>query len=91
MSDEVLGDVRMQERAQDQTERRPERVAAPFVDLSGPAFPGDPFAPGLTKREWFAGQALAGVLADPNFGPDGIETLCFEIADAMIAESRRAR
>lgn len=36
---------------------------------NGNAFPlshGDSFATGLTKREYFAGLALQGLLADPN-------------------------
>lgn len=70
-----------------------------------PAFPTSDFHPnlgGLTKREWFAGQALCGMLSNPQF-LDGL-TKCasqdsevapsiacavWEIADAMIDEIER--
>ena len=57
---------------------------------------------GLTKREWFAGQALAGMVANTLISRGFAETqTCeevvfsilardsFAIADAMIAESER--
>jgi len=44
---------------------------------------------GMSLRDWFAGQALAGWLA--SFGPDdgdpvamGVARLAFELADAML-------
>ena len=43
---------------------------------------------GLSKREWFAGQALAGFLADRQRSITdaiGVAESCFEYADAMIA------
>jgi hypothetical protein len=45
---------------------------------------------GLTKREWFAGQALSGYLASMNprsFGKSfavAIKEICFTIADEML-------
>jgi hypothetical protein len=61
------------------------------IDDGGPAFPpmapleswGDP-KQGMSLRDWFAGQALAGLLADPNEGPQDDETL--EDAISRIAE-----
>lgn len=64
----------------------------------GPAFPVEatstPWAPGLSKREWFAGMAMAGCGAfwfsnargEPN--PDAtVAEWCFAVADAMITAS----
>lgn len=78
----------------------------------GPAFP-DPMrgAPssvvnqypdiqptGLTIRDWFAGQALAGILATNTLGhehldcpEDWLASACYLISDAMIAERSRPR
>lgn len=39
---------------------------------------------GLTKRQWYAGMALAGMAAGGG-SPQNIATACFYIADAMIA------
>jgi hypothetical protein len=67
----------------------------------GPAFPAQPtqrIAPGVTVesnngmnlRDWFAGKALSGMLADPNVkigdasDDDHLSTLAYRLADAMI-------
>jgi len=49
--------------------------------------------PGMTLRDWFAGQALAGIMAGD---PDAITiqncfnaSLCYQLADAMLAERAR--
>lgn len=62
----------------------------------GPAFPpsiattpmGDAYSEnGMSLRDWFAGQALSGYLADPGcHGPDQAAAICYQYADAMIAE-----
>ena len=41
---------------------------------------------GMTLRDYFAGQALAGYLSDPNVGGDPTETArrMYAYADAMI-------
>ena len=43
---------------------------------------------GMTLRDWFAGQALNGICADPKYTPEPEEygRLAYEIADVMIAE-----
>lgn len=49
---------------------------------------------GMTLRDWFAGQALAGLMANANMPfaadyaevePSQIASAAFEIADAMLA------
>jgi hypothetical protein len=52
---------------------------------------------GMTLRDWFAGQALAGYLAmhsDPECGtPERERTavVCYQFADAMLAERAMSR
>jgi hypothetical protein len=60
-----------------------------------PAFPirdmnEHPGPLGLTMRDWFAGQALAGVLAiqatcPRTYSPSKNAELAYEMADAMLA------
>ena len=43
----------------------------------------------MTTRDYFAGQALAGIMADPDYwerGYDGRARNAFAAADAMMAE-----
>lgn len=64
-------------------------------DDGGPAFPrlSDTRSgefPGMTLRDWFAGQALVGMMAYRSAGGPVIAALhasaAYEIADAMLAE-----
>ena len=76
------------------------------INNGGPAFPfgqisevtGQPingfFAPGMTLRDWFAGQALSGLTPADGFTPDHKDTPimimdlainAYQIADAMLA------
>lgn len=71
------------------------------TDDGGPAFPhveGDEGAnggvrqltvtsPGMTLRDYFAGQALARVDRDPGqpTSPAGIARHCYRLADALLA------
>lgn len=65
-------------------------------DDGGPAFPrtgegvGNPAydAPGMTLRDWFAGQALVGLIAHPkNEGhASELSLVAYAIADAMLKE-----
>ena len=66
------------------------------IDDSGPAFPCADDATtsnaGMTLRKWFAGQALAGLLAAQKW--DAYENAVrrsYEIADAMIAAGEAAQ
>ena len=74
------------------------KTGAFMTDDGGPAFPinspsGSPdYMPkrdGMSLRDWFAGQALAGLCAPPNFvnSPGGNEAQAhwaYELADAML-------
>jgi hypothetical protein len=78
------------------------------VKDGGQAFPvGNPThggEPGMTLRDWFAGQALAGILANPTVkdwevaasemgDPDALVQVCalmaHKQADAMLAEREK--
>lgn len=60
---------------------------APFHPAmhNGSTLPG---SNGLTKREWYAGLAMQGMLSDNNFDfpAEDIARVAFEMADAMLAE-----
>jgi len=57
-----------------------------------PAFPGETrtqYFTGMTLRDYFAGQALTGQSANPEFAAsneDMIAEAAYRLADAMIAE-----
>ena len=73
-------------------------------DEGGPAFPfkdwhtdgdGTQDFPGMSLRDWFAGQALAGLMARKDFLPDtiprdeymeAVASVAFGVADAMLEE-----
>jgi len=46
---------------------------------------------GMTLRQWYAGQALAGYVAGENrrMVVGEVASLCFRLADAMIAEGSK--
>lgn len=69
-------------------------------DTTGPAFPCDRIsinggvvcAPGLTRREWFAGLAMQGMHSNPNQSlvkKERIAEAAFAMADAMIEEGKK--
>ena len=58
----------------------------------GPAFPSSGLYPGMTLRDWFAGQALRGLLADGVSGygdrskttVEELSIAAYQRADAML-------
>jgi hypothetical protein len=62
-------------------------MSTPIND-GGPAFPpGDGSENGMSLRDYFAGQALAGALADPtcDLAPIELAKIAYREADAMLA------
>ena len=74
-----------------------------MVDHGGSAFPAgvafDPqgdanFTHGMTLRDWFAGQALAGLLASgrmhssPGAAQEMLANHCYAMADVMLRKRR---
>ena len=60
-------------------------------DDGGPAFPCDntaSVAPGLTKREWFAGMALVGLSAACR-DYEAAAVRCYRFADAMLEAGKQ--
>lgn len=58
----------------------------------GPAFPVSGFSSGMTLRDYFAGQALAGITVGCGWQGGPWETMAahaYEAADAMLAERER--
>ncbi len=59
-------------------------------DNGGPAFPMAPDVSGhwsgMTLRDWFAGQALAGMLTNPDdlHGAADAAKIAYAMADAML-------
>ncbi len=74
------------------------------IDDGGPAFPNENSENGETQwanglggmslRDWFAGMALQGEVANPNssdekYHSEWVVNKCYKLADAMIAERKR--
>ena len=68
-------------------------------ETGGPAFPEFPqkksdyqfaYTSGMTLRDYFAGQALAGwVTGSGNNDEDYVAQVCYEYADAMLKEREK--
>jgi hypothetical protein len=56
------------------------------INDGGPAFPMHPnsWEYGMTLRDWFAGQALAGMLANPDSWTQAGGVMAYRYADAML-------
>ena len=56
----------------------------------GPAFPGPYGSDGMSLRDWFAGQALAGLLSQEGVeaSPETDAAWAYKVADAMLAARR---
>jgi hypothetical protein len=58
----------------------------PNTETAFPAMtPGGYCTPGMTLRDWFAGQLLAGIAANDNYSEIQTAKLCYRIAEFMIA------
>jgi len=60
------------------------------MDDGGRAFPSDGFR-GMSMQDYFAGQALAGLMADPTIEGswEHLARISYKMADAMIAERKK--
>ena len=63
-------------------------------NTDGPAFPTSPdYQDGMTLRDYFAGQALMGVLSnsklDERIGENRLARSAYEIADAMLKARKK--
>lgn len=72
------------------------------INDGGPAFPHDNQVcgnghrmarPGMTLRQWYAGQALAGIMADSQYAGTSADfaECAFRFADAMLAHEAAER
>jgi hypothetical protein len=58
----------------------------PKIDDGGPAF----FYYGMTLRQWYAGQAIAGMMANPGYEHSSHEAMvwqAYDLADELIRQS----
>ena len=66
----------------------------PIADSEGNILSYPDTVPGLTKREWFAGMALQGILTRTGsplsrMPSNEVAETCFEFADAMLKEGEK--
>jgi len=65
------------------------------IDDGGPAFPGTYCLPGISLRDWFAGQAMCGYLAgdttydDEMWKNSDLVDCAYSLADAMLKKRGR--
>ena len=68
-----------------------EQSAFPIVCFNTCGMP-NVLAHGMTLRDWFAGQALCGLMSDPTIErlqPEGYAKASYDYADAMIEVRKR--
>lgn len=67
-------------------------VGESWLDALGSSHKKGALYNGLSKKEWFAGMALSS-LADSNHwrNRDDLASLCFNLAEAMMAESEKRK
>lgn len=64
--------------------------AFPVIALNDPNHPAS--VPGMSLRDWFAGQALAGLVTrNESTTPEKWAAACYILADAMLAQRSAAR
>lgn len=82
----TIADIR-----QAQREVKRERAEMRFRRSGGYAFPGE-VGRGMTLRQWYAGLALQGLMADPEVDgkPDTVAQACLRYADALIKAERES-
>jgi hypothetical protein len=67
------------------------------INDGGPAFPfqdGYGRVSGMTLRQYYAGQVLIGIMANPNstaVTSNAIATWCFNMADAMLKAEQEVK
>lgn len=67
------------------------RASSPLRLLASGREEYDAAQTGMALRDWFAGQALAGLLpyyADVAYGADGVSDEAYDLADAMLRRRR---
>lgn len=76
----------IKETLMDVTQNEPQAFPC-VVTVDGTSF----FIGGMTLRDWFAGQALSGMMANSYYHESGIVPIkdCYHFADAMIAEREK--
>lgn len=69
--------------------------AFPNQPLGMDGLPESPMAFGMSLRDWFAGQAMVGLMSDPGLRPSNTDefehmaTRLYQVADAMLREREK--
>jgi len=64
-------------------------AAFPVFDSARGGMDYQCYDPGMTLRDWFAGQVLAGMLTADIHSKEKVANFCYGMADAMIAEREK--